>query len=138
MAQGQLSLSQGSPSQRRGAAVEEQAAAFLEGEGLRILARNVQWRGGEIDLIARHGQQIVFVEVRARSRTDFGGAAGSVTRAKQQKIIRSAQGWLLGRYGQAAWPAIRFDVVLCQPGDSGTTGKDAFTWLQAAFNAGGW
>ncbi len=138
MAQGQLSLSQGSPSQQRGALVEAQAAAFLEAAGLRILARNVQWRGGEIDLIARHGQELVFVEVRARSRTEYGGAAASVTRAKQQKIIRSAQGWLLGRYGQAAWPAIRFDVMVCQPSLADTTGQEAFTWLQAAFDASGW
>jgi putative endonuclease len=138
VAQGQLRLAQGSPTQKRGAAIEAGAAAFLTQQGLRIVARNVRWRGGEIDLIAQHGTQVVFIEVRARARSDYGGAAASVTRAKQQKIIRSAQGWLLGQYGQAAWPQIRFDVVLCQPEANATTSQDRFEWLQAAFDAGSW
>jgi putative endonuclease len=138
MAQGQLRLAQGSPTQRRGAQVEAAAAEYLTRRGLRILARNVQWRGGEIDLIAQDEACVVFVEVRARSRSDFGGAAASITRAKQTKIIRSAQGWLLGRYGQSAWPQIRFDVLMCQPDTTQATSLDAFEWLQAAFDGSGW
>jgi putative endonuclease len=74
-----------------------------------IVARNFRTRHGEIDLVARDGDALVFVEVRMRSRGDFGGAAGSVTAAKRARWIAAAQGYL-AKIGRE--PACRFDVVL--------------------------
>ena len=68
----------GAPTQaehlRRGEAAEALAAAHLERHGLRILARNLRCRGGEVDLIAADGAVVVFAEVRLRSNPRFGGA----------------------------------------------------------------
>ena len=76
---GQLSRKQ------TGDAWELKARRWLEGKGLRFVAANVRGRGGEIDLIMKDGQTIVFVEVRYRQSSRFGGAAASVTLAKQLK-----------------------------------------------------
>ena len=65
----------------RGKDAEERAARSLEGQGLHIIERNYRSRYGEIDLIARDGVTLVFVEVRARSTNTFGGAAASITAA---------------------------------------------------------
>ena len=92
-----------------GAAAEALAAQFLAARGLTIVARNFRTRHGEIDLIARDGDSLVFVEVRLRSRGDFGGAAGSVTAAKRARWIAAALGYL-AKIGRE--PACRFDVVL--------------------------
>ena len=92
-----------------GARAEDLAAAHLSRHGLVIVERNFRTRHGEIDLIARDGDSLVFVEVRMRSRSDFGGAAGSVTAAKQARWIAAAQGYL-AKIGRE--PACRFDVVL--------------------------
>jgi putative endonuclease len=62
----------------RGAQAEETAARFLAARGLVVIARNYRTRQGEVDLVARDGDTLVFVEVRARSWNAFGGAAGSV------------------------------------------------------------
>lgn len=115
-----------SPTQRRGAASEEQAQALLCGYGLRLVARNVRWRGGEIDLILRDGERVVFVEVRQRSRADWGGAAASVGSAKQRRVILTAQWWLSRQYRNQEWPECRFDVVAID----GTR----LQWLQDAFS----
>ena len=77
--------------------------------GLSIVERNFRTRRGEIDLVARDRDSLVFVEVRMRSRGDFGGAAGSVTTAKRTRWIAAAQGYL-AKIGRE--PACRFDVVL--------------------------
>lgn len=93
----------------RGAQAESLAADFLERHGLAILARNFRTRRGEIDLVARDGDTIVFVEVRLRARSDFGGAAGSVTARKQRRIVSAAQAWLARLRRE---PPCRFDAVL--------------------------
>jgi putative endonuclease len=92
-----------------GTRAEGLAADHLERHGLVILERNFRTRHGEIDLIARDGDSLVFVEVRLRSRGDFGGAAGSVTAAKRARWIAAALGYL-AKIGRE--PACRFDVVL--------------------------
>lgn len=113
-----------SPAQLAGDEAEAQALDYLLARGLAVLARNVSSKLGEVDLIMRDGEEIVFVEVRLRSRSDFGGAAASVGRAKQLRVRRAAQRWLSGRYGDR-WPACRFDVCAVQP-----AGID---WIRGAF-----
>src|ERR1700685_519584 len=75
----------------RGRAAEQRAAEHLQARGLIVLARNLRCRGGELDLVGLDGDVLAVVEVRQRSRIDFGGAPGSVTRAKQRKIIRAVR-----------------------------------------------
>lgn len=93
----------------RGGDAENLAAAFLEDQGLEIVQRNFRCRFGEIDLIARSGAALVFVEVRARSSEDYGGAAGSITAAKRRRLLAAARHYLASRRTQHA---CRFDVVL--------------------------
>jgi putative endonuclease len=92
-----------------GARAEALAAAFLEARGLRIVARNVRSRHGELDLVARDGATLVFVEVRMRRGTAFGGAAASITPAKQARLVAAARGYLAAL---AREPQCRFDAVL--------------------------
>ena len=77
-----------------GQRAENQAARFLEQRGLVIVTRNYRCRGGEIDLICRDGKTQVFVEVRLRRNPHFGGAAASITPAKQRRIVLAAQHYL--------------------------------------------
>ncbi len=108
--------------QARGAAAEDRAAAYLAQQGLKLVTRNFRCRGGEIDLIMRDGTSLVFVEVRARARADFGGAAASITAAKQARIILAARHYLAQHRVDAP---CRFDAVLIQAGQ--------LQWLRAAF-----
>jgi putative endonuclease len=85
------------------------AADHLASRGLVIVERNFRTRHGEIDLIARDGDTLVFVEVRLRSRADFGGAAASVTPAKRERMIAASLAYL-GKLGRE--PPCRFDVIL--------------------------
>lgn len=74
-----------------------------------IVERNWRRRVGELDLIARDGDMLVFVEVRLRRRNDFGGAAASITAKKRARMIAAA-GLYLARLRQT--PACRFDAIL--------------------------
>ena len=94
--------------QQTGTKAEDDALAFLQGQGLTPVTRNFRCRFGEIDLIMREGSTLVFVEVRKRKNRLYGGAAASITPAKQQKIIKTAH-FYLQRY--KTLPACRFDVV---------------------------
>lgn len=114
-----------SPRQRIGDRAEAEALSFLVAKGLCPVARNVSSRLGEIDLIMRDGDELIFVEVRARARSDYGGAAASVGWAKQQRLRREAQRWLSSTYGDR-WPACRFDV--CAVGPEGD-----IDWIRGAF-----
>ena len=101
-----------SPSRaERGAAAERAAAVYLEAHGLTILARNYRCKGGEIDLIAKEGATIVFVEVRLRATERFGGAGASIDGRKQQRLLRAARHFLGGHRDRAC----RFDAVLLGP-----------------------
>jgi len=93
----------------RGEQAEIFAAEFLHGKGLRIVVRNYRSRYGEIDLIARDGPTVVFVEVRSRSSESYGGAAASITPAKREKLIKTARHYLAG---VSPLPPCRFDAVL--------------------------
>lgn len=122
----------GARTQALGAAAEELAARHLQAHGLRVLARNVRCRGGEIDLVcAAPGHTIVFVEVRLRRNARFSSAAESITRRKQQRIIHAARWWLHGAGRRYAGAACRFDVVVL---DALSTAH--LSWLPAAFDGG--
>ncbi len=119
------------PAQARGAAAEALAAAHLAARGLRIVARNVRCRGGEVDLICLDRSHVVFVEVRLRTSARFGGAAESITAAKRRRVLIAAQWWLGGAGRRFASAACRFDAVLLDALD-----PDRITWLPGAFDAG--
>ena len=88
---------------------EDLACAELRRRGYAILERRYRTRHGEIDIIARHDATIVFVEVKARSGSDFGGSAAAVTAWKQHRIAQMARAFLARRH----WfdEPCRFDVV---------------------------
>jgi putative endonuclease len=102
---------------------ESRAAAFLQAQGLKLLTRNWRCRFGEIDLVMQDGATLVFVEVRLRSRNDFGGAAASVTPAKQQRLLATARQYLAAL---RTLPPCRFDVVAL-------SGSGAPEWIRNAF-----
>jgi putative endonuclease len=112
--------------QAKGEAAEQLAADYLVRQGLTVIARNFRIRGGEIDLVCRDGKATVFVEVRLRSRGDFGGAAASITATKQARLILAARHWLV-RHGETP---CRFDCVLFDG-----LGADNIEWLRDAFSA---
>ena len=111
-----------------GDAFEDTALRHLQQAGLRLVTRNYRTPGrggGEIDLVMREPDgTLVFVEVRARSRVDHGGAAASVGVLKQRKIVFAARHYLSRC---AAQPPCRFDVVAYD--------GHSVTWLRAAFDA---
>lgn len=111
--------------QKTGAAAEDLAAEFLIRHKLKIIQRNYRCRHGEIDLIANDGASLVFVEVRLRSPGNFGGAAASITPAKQQKILTAARHYLSG---QSGIPPCRFDVLLLDG-----LSADKIEWIKNAF-----
>jgi putative endonuclease len=99
-------------SREAGARAERRAEEFLVGRGLSILARNFRTRFGEIDLVARDGETVVFVEVRFRAGTAFGTPQETVTPAKRRRIIRAALAYAQSRAPDAP---LRFDVVAISP-----------------------
>ena len=109
----------------RGQSAEDAAQAHLLSKGLVTLARNWRAKGGELDLVMREREVLVFVEVRTRSSAAFGGAAASVTTTKQRRVITAAKQFL-ARHPEHAERESRFDVVSFEQ-----DGK--LQWLQAAF-----
>ncbi|AHY10509.1 MULTISPECIES: YraN family protein [Citrobacter] len=113
-------------SKQTGDAWEAVARDWLHSKGLHFIAANVRERGGEIDLIMREGNTTVFVEVRYRRSAQFGGAAASVTRSKQHKLLQTARLWLARHNGSFDTVDCRFDVLAF-------TGNDV-EWFKDAFN----
>lgn len=120
----------GSP-KSRGDLAEDRALRYLQQQGLQLIERNYRVaagphaRGGEVDLILRERDgTLVFVEVRARASTAHGGAAASVTPAKQRRLVYAARHYLLQ---QASPPPCRFDVLALD--------GEQISWLRAAFDA---
>jgi len=99
----------GAAARRRGRRAETLAAWLLRLKGFRILARDRRETGGEIDLIARRGRLLVFVEVKARA--DAGAAAAAVSATQRRRIVRAARGFL-ARRPDLADLTLRFDAVL--------------------------
>ena len=88
---------------------ENLAVSYLLNKGFQVIARNFRCRMGEIDIIARSGDYLVFVEVRTRSQPEYGLAQESISRAKVNKLRQLAEFYLV-RYPQKGL-FIRFDVV---------------------------
>ena len=97
---------------KTGVSAEGRAAAFLMLKGYRILAKRFRTPYGEIDLVARRGNLLIFVEVKARATLDE--AAFAVTPRQQARIIDAAQGWLVAHPEHADFE-LRFDVILIAP-----------------------
>ncbi len=115
-----------------GRAAESQTASYLQNKGYRILGQNVQLPGGELDLVARHGDTIVFIEVKARGSESFGGAYYAVTTSKKQRIIKLAALYLAKK--KLSHQLTRFDVMLCH----GQTHNDIeLTHIENAFEIPG-
>ena len=116
-----------STTRSRGAAAEDQALAYLQAQGLRAVARNYRTPGrggGEIDLVMQDRDgTLVFIEVRSRSSSAFGGAGASIGAVKQRRIVLAARHYLLRLPSP---PPCRFDVVLVE---------ETVQWIQAAFDA---
>ena len=111
--------------QLAGYAAEQRALDYLSARGLRLLARNYRVRVGELDLVMTDGAELVFVEVRRRASSAWGGAAASVTPEKQARVRRAAQAFLADRWGARRWPPMRFDVVAIE--------GERLDWIRGAF-----
>jgi putative endonuclease len=116
--------------QQLGAAGERAALTELEQAGLRLLARNVRSRHGEIDLVMLEGATLVFIEVRTRAGPGRGGALGSVGAAKQARLLRAASEFL-ATHPEHAQRACRIDVV----GYDGHGDSARCLWVRGAFEA---
>jgi len=123
----------------RGARVEAAARGHLSAAGLRPLAANATFRGGELDLVmldpGRPGARdnaatVVFVEVRYRGHAGFGGGAASVDTRKRAKLVHAAQ-LFLAQHPELGAAACRFDVIEA----SGDPGAPRLHWLRDAFRA---
>jgi len=119
--------------QRLGAEGERAAKAFLVSAGFRILRENYSTPVGEIDVIAREGDVLVFVEVKARTSVEFGPPQSSITPTKQRQIAKAAS-LFLQREGLSDAPC-RFDVVAVSFG----AGREQpeILLIRDAFGAGG-
>lgn len=109
----------------RGAAAEQRAQKWLQKRGLKLLARNWRCRGGELDLVMTDGDELVFIEVRARSRSDYGGALASVDARKQAHLVHAARHFLAA-HPEHAESIARFDVLAFESSDDPL-------WIQSAF-----
>ncbi|HLJ01380.1 MAG TPA: YraN family protein [Bradyrhizobium sp.] len=97
---------------RTGLSAESRAAALLMAKGYRILAKRFRTPHGEIDIVARRGNLLTFVEVKARGTIDE--AAYAVTPRQQARIIAAAQAWLMAHPEHALYD-LRFDAMLIAP-----------------------
>jgi putative endonuclease len=113
-----------SPKQAQGSHWEDVALAHLQRHGLRLVQANYRCKGGEIDLILRDGDCLVFVEVRQRADRAHGGAAASITPAKQRRVVRAALTYL---QRLQPTPPCRIDVVAIDDG--------RLEWLRNAIEA---
>jgi putative endonuclease len=117
-------------SRARGKHWEIVAERWLRQQKAHIIGRNYSCRFGEIDLIARDGGDIAFVEVKYRSRSGYGSGAEHVTRSKQRKIVSTARQYLQNhRYAPAQ--VFRFDVISISDSPEGTQ----IQWIKSAFEA---
>ena len=123
---------------QRGASAESLACQHLSQQGLDIVERNYRTQRGEIDIIARDGETLVFVEVRLRSNASFGGAAQSIDARKQARLINAARHYLLKTGLTDAQPC-RFDAICMNAVASASAAKSepqdnsAIDWIRDAF-----
>lgn len=105
---------------------EDRACRFLCAAGLTLIAKNCILQLGEIDLIMQDGSCLVFVEVRYRQSELYGDAQSTITRSKQNKVIRAAYSWMQQQKIDIETQEFRFDVFA-------TTGEYSH-WLKNAFS----
>lgn len=110
----------------QGSNAEQLALKQLRKQGLKLLCQNYRCPQGEIDLIMQDRNTLVFIEVRYRKNTLYGGAEASITSSKQNKIRQTAM-WFLQQYPQYQESPCRFDVVALHQGD------EQGHWIQNAF-----
>lgn len=115
----------------KGAGYEAQAADFLKAAGFEIVDRNWSCPMGELDIVARKGGKLVFVEVRARSNPAYGTPAESVTPAKRAKLVKTAMAYIKAKRPEA--DEYRFDVIAIVPGEPPEHIEEAFTADGAGF-----
>lgn len=108
---------------RRGRQAEQQAAAYLTRQGLRLVTKNYRCKYGELDLLMKDNRTLVVVEVRFRSTARYGSAVESITPRKQSRIIAATQHYMMKNKINSA---IRFDVVTI-------TDNQHINWIQNAF-----
>jgi putative endonuclease len=116
----------------RGRQWESRAAEYLEDHGLVILARGYRCRLGELDLVCRHDDELVVVEVRARARNALCSAIDSIDAHKRRRIVQATR-HLLMRHAELQRAAVRFDVVAF---DGIDTPEPRIEWIRNAFDAG--
>jgi len=112
----------------RGRVGEDAAVAWLRGQGFEVLERNVTTHAGEIDLVAREGETLCFVEIKARGGGEYGPAVGAVGPGKQRRISRAAALYLAQHRLEVP---CRFDVLGLDAGPEGweyTLVRDAFPY----------
>jgi putative endonuclease len=114
----------------RGALFEDLALAHVQAAGLVLVERNFLCRHGEIDLVMREGEVVVFVEVRYRRGGGFGDGIDSVGAGKRARLVRAASAWLAAHPRMASHPC-RFDVLAI----GGDAGAPAVDWRRNAFDA---
>jgi putative endonuclease len=113
----------------KGEQAEQLALRHLQRQGLQLVARNFRAKGGELDLVMRHGDTLVIVEVRKRTHRGYGSAAESIDARKRGRIELAAR-WLLAQRAELANLPVRFDVVTLDA-------DDRIEWIRAAFDAAG-
>lgn len=111
-----------------GQIAENKAAKFLTKQGLTLIQKNFHCRYGEIDLIMRDQETLVFVEVRFRHNSNYGSCIESITFTKQSKLVKTAQNYLMKNKLDDV--ACRFDVI----GLSGNLKKPTIKWLVNAIS----
>lgn len=121
-----------------GRAAEDLAADHLRASGALILLRNFRRRRGELDIVALHRNTLLVVEVRLRSRDDYGGSAASVDRMKQRRIAHATR-QLLQQHRELAQHPVRFDVIAISRSSAARDGDSPYTieWIRHAFEARG-
>ena len=124
-----------------GRGAEELAVAYLRRQGYEVLERNVRMRFGEIDVVARDGPTLCFIEIRSRSSDRFGLPEESINREKRRRLVRLAEGYLqrpsaMLRAGlrEPAGP-VRFDVLSILLGADGAPARTRL--IKGAFDADG-
>lgn len=115
--------------QATGRQAEQLACRHLTRHGLTLITSNYRCKHGEIDLIMRHDDMVVFIEVRYRRHARYGSALESVTPVKQQRLIRTARHWLQHNLHEHT-KAMRFDVISLQPQHDN---QPEVIWIQDAF-----
>ena len=118
-----------SPTQKIGEVSEARAAQYLQKAGCKIIEKNFSAKVGEIDLIIRDGEFLVFLEVRYRQCENYGSGAETVTLTKQRKIIRTAQAYLQRKKVDVSVPC-RFDIISIT---KDAMGEWVINWIKDAF-----